>query len=209
MSGAPFEHLVTDVAQLRGADYPDPGPGGFDKEIPALDEHCVDYLGRSPMAMLATSGADGRCDVSPRGGPPGFTKVLDARRIAFADLAGNRRIDSFHNILANPHVGLVFLIPGLKETLRINGRPYLTRDPEVLELTKLPGRDPDLAVGIEVETAFVHCAKAFIRSHLWDPATWPSELPSAARMLRDHKQLEMTVEEVEEHLGVAYTANLW
>jgi PPOX class probable FMN-dependent enzyme len=147
----------------------------------------------------------------PRGGPPGFARVLGSNRLAFADLTGNRRLDAFRDILENPHVGLVFVIPGLRETLRINGRAYLTRDPEILRACDVPGRTADLAVGIAVETAFLHCAKALIRSRIWEPESWPSleDLPSAARILRDHAQVDATVAHVELELAKAYSRNLW
>lgn len=154
-----FLHVVRDVSELRAELYPEPPRQAWDKEIGVLDAHCREYLALSPFMLLATSGADGRCDVSPRGGPPGFVRVLDERRIAFADLTGNRRIDSLRHIVENPQVGMLFLLPGFRETLRINGRACLTRDPAILRACDVPARAVDLAIGIEVETAFLHCAK--------------------------------------------------
>lgn len=208
---APFTHLVTTVEDLREELYPEPPAKAWAKEIPSLDEHCREFIERSPLAFLGTSDAQGRCDVTPRGGPPGFARVLGPERLAFADLTGNRRLDALRNVLENPYVGLVFLIPGLRETLRVNGRAYLTRDPEVLRVCDVPGRTADLAVGIVVETAFLHCAKALIRSKLWQPESWPApgELPSAAEILRDHAGLTATVAEVEEGLTEAYAKRLW
>jgi PPOX class probable FMN-dependent enzyme len=179
------------------------------KLLGRLDEHCRDFIARSPFFMLATADADGRCDASPRGGPPGFVRVLDDRRLVWADYRGNRLADSSRNMLANPQVGLVFLLPGMGETLRVNGRATLTRDPDLLGSLPTGGRIPDLAVGVEVSAAYLHCAKAFRRSGLWDPATWPDELPSAARIYRDHATLEQSPEELAALLEQGYRTTLW
>lgn len=211
MSSPPFSHLVTSEAELRGDGYPDPPPRAWAKEIAALDEHCSDFLRVSPLAMLATSDARGRTTVTPRGGPPGFARVLDEHRLAWADLTGNRRIDAFRHILGNPQVGLIFIIPGMRETLRIDGTAYLTRDPAVLRAVDVPRRRADLAVGVAVRTAFVHCGKAFIRSRLWDPESWPERdaLPSAAAMLLAARQEQMPVDRVVEQMEQGYVQHLW
>lgn len=208
---APFEHLVTTFEELREELYPEPPAKAWAKEVPLLDEHCRDFIERSPFALLGSSDAQGRCDVTPRGGPPGFARVLGPDRLAFADLTGNRRLDAFRNVLENPRVGLLFLIPGLRETLRVNGRAYLTRDPVILRACDVPDRTADLAVGVVVETAFLHCAKALIRSKLWEPASWPApeELPSPAEILRDHVGSTATVADVERELAEAYSQRLW
>ncbi len=206
---APFTHLVTTEAELRAGSYPEPRGIPVDKEIGELDEHCARYLEQSPLLMLATSDAAGRTTVTPRGGPPGFARVLGPDRLAWADLPGNRRIDAFRQLLENPQVGLLFLLPGLRETLRIDGTAYLTRDPEVLAATDVPGRTTDLAVGIHVRVAFVQCGKALIRSRLWEPGTWPEALPSAGAMLKAHARLPMPGEEVEERLQASYDGGLW
>lgn len=211
MSEAPFTHLITSEAELRNDGYPEPAPRAWEKEIGALDEHCADFLGRSPLGMLATSDADGRTTVTPRGGPPGFVRVLDARRIAWADLTGNRRIDAFRQILENPQIGLIFLIPRMRETLRIDGTAYLTRDPAVLRAVDVPGRTADLAVGVVVRTAFLHCGKALIRSKLWEPDSWPTReaLPSAAAMLLAARNEDVPVEAVAAQLEQGYVTHLW
>lgn len=208
---APFSHVITSEAELRAGPYPPPRGLALDKEVAVLDEHCAGFLARSPFALLATASPGGACEVTPRGGPAGFIRVLDPQRLAFADLTGNRRIDALRNIVANPQAALLVLLPGLGETLRIRGRAYVTRDPEVLAATAVPGRAPDVAVGMEVERAFLHCGKALIRSRLWDPATWPAraELPSAARIFRDHAALPVPDTEVDELLAEAYRDRLW
>ena len=210
MADPPFTHLVTSEGELREA-YAAPPARAWEKEIDRLDEHCRAYLARAPLAMLATSGADGRTTVTPRGGPPGFLRVLDPHRLAWADLTGNRRVDAFRHILENPEVGLLVLLPGMRETLRIDGTAYLTRDPAVLRSVDVPGRTADLVVGLHVRVAFLQCGKALIRSHLWEPETWPSraDLPSAADMFRAARQAGESRDEVEEQLQESYTERLW
>ena len=163
---------VSDETSLREI-VPAPIQGAWDKEQPLIDEGCAEFLAASPFAVLATADADGRCDASPRGGPPGFATLLDPARLAIPDYTGNRRQDSHRNLLANPYVGLVFFVPGVKETLRVNGHASLSTDPELLARLATGGAPPKLALLVEVETAFIHCGKALHRSELWDPATWP------------------------------------
>jgi uncharacterized protein len=179
------EHAITSLEQLRDV-YPAAKQRSLDKQIDHLDEHCRRFISLSPFAVLCSSAADGRCDASPKGGPPGFARVLDQHRLLIPDAAGNRRLDGFQNMLENPRVGLVFMIPGMGETLRINGRVELTRDPASLRGLETGGRPAELALIVHAEEVYIHCAKALIRAHLWDPATWPEELPSAAEILSDH-----------------------
>ena len=209
--GAPFTHLVTSEAELRAGEYPDPPARAWEKEIGALDEHCAAFIARSPLSMLASCDANGRATVTPRGGPPGFTRMLDARRIAWADLQGNRRIDAFRQILQNPQVGLLFLLPGMRETLRIDGTAYLTRDPAVLRAVDVPDRTADLAVGVHVRVAFMQCGKALVRSRLWQAETWPAreELPSAAAMLKAHRGDPTPLEQETARLEESYVSKLW
>jgi PPOX class probable FMN-dependent enzyme len=168
--------------------YREPAERSVLKEHDNLDEHCRDFIARSPFVLLSTANAGGECDVSPKGGPPGFVGVLDERRLLIPDATGNRRLDSLQNVLENPRVGLLFLIPGLGETLRVNGRVELTRDPALLEGLATGGRPPKLALVVAVEQAYLHCAKCILRSHLWDSETWQDkgDLPSAAAILNDH-----------------------
>jgi PPOX class probable FMN-dependent enzyme len=203
------DDVISGVAQLRdhvGA----PIPRTLDKELDHLDHHCVDFIGRSPIAMLATAGADGRCDCSPRGGPPGFVHVVDALHLALPDYKGNRRQDSHVNVLENPHAGLLFLIPGLGETLRVNGTARVSRDEALLAALATRGDPPHLALVVEVHEVYMHCAKAFMRSELWDPATWPAELPSVTQIYRDHRDTPgLTPEQVERELEESYRTRLW
>src|SRR5689334_23365886 len=160
---SPFTDLVTSEEALRDL-LGHPSELVIKKQLPALDRHCRNYIALSPFMLLGTANAAGDCDVSPRGDAPGFVAVLDDKYIAIPDRPGNRRIDSLRNIVQNGKVGLLFMIPGVEETLRINGRACLTREPALLERLTARGKVPTLAIGVEVEEAFLHCAKAFKRS---------------------------------------------
>jgi PPOX class probable FMN-dependent enzyme len=181
------DHRITSVEQLREI-YPPPKQRSVDKEIDHLDEHCRRFLALSPFAVISSAAADGTCDASPKGGPAGFVRVLDDHRLLIPDATGNRRLDGLQNMLDNPSVGIVFLIPGMGETLRVNGRVELTRDPDLLVGLETGGRDAELALIVHVEQAYLHCAKSIIRSELWKPESWPERdaLPRAAEILNDH-----------------------
>jgi uncharacterized protein len=181
------------------------------KVRPSLHERDREWLAASPFCLIATSDADGRCDVSPKGDPPGFVRVLDDTTITIPDRAGNKRFDGFCNILGNPRVGLLFLVPGRDDTLRINGRARLIRDAAFFDDMIVRGNRPRLALLVEVEEVFSHCAKAFLRSRLWDPPTWnPGILPSVACIVRDvQPDTEETLEELEQHYGPAYRKLLY
>jgi PPOX class probable FMN-dependent enzyme len=186
--------------------YPDPGELALKKQIDRLDDHCRRFVALSPFVLLATSATDGRCDVSPRGGPPGFVHVLDDRRLAIPDVSGNRRIDSIRNIAENGQVGLLFLVPGMGETLRVNGPAELSDDPELRARLAIDGKDALLAIVATADEVFLHCARALRRSDLWEPETWPArdELPSAAQIFRDHASADLEVKEVQTILDEGY-----
>ncbi len=180
------------------------------KQIDHLDEHCRDFIARSPFFLLATASAAGDCDASPRGGPAGFVRVLDERRLVVPEYPGNRRADSHRNLLENPRAAMLFVIPGLRETLRLAGSACISRDEALLAGLAVDGRPPKLAIGLEVDEAFIHCAKAFIRSSLWQPDTWPDTLPSASAILRDHVDArDVTTEDVAARLEESYTKTLY
>jgi PPOX class probable FMN-dependent enzyme len=202
---------VVESADQLDVLYPPPSDIARRKEIDRLDEHCRDFIARSPFVLLATSSAAGRCDVSPRGGRPGFVRILDDRRLAIPDARGNRRVDSLRNLVDNPHAGLLFLIPGLGETLRANGRVVLTRDPTLRAELATMEKEPQLVIVVEVDEVFLHCAKALRRSSLWEPETWPApeDLPSAARIFKDHARDTSTVEEMQDLLDDAYRTQLY
>jgi uncharacterized protein len=204
-----FGDAITDLSMLRDR-YGEARQQTLAKIIDHIDDGARDYIAKSPFVVLATSSPTGT-DASPRGGPPGFVTVLDEHRIALGDLAGNRILDSFSNVLDSPSVGLLFLIPGMDETLRVNGRATLTTEPAVLDACAIDGRVPKVALGVDVEQCYVHCAKAFRRSQLWSPDSWldPHERPSAACMIRDHNRLDVEPEVIEANLEAGYVATMW
>jgi PPOX class probable FMN-dependent enzyme len=209
---AAFEEVLTTEAALREI-IRSPGRRAANKQIDHLDHHCREFIAHSPFAVVATTNPDGTGDASPKGGPPGFVRVLDDHRLAMGELPGNGRVDGYRNLLANPAVGLIFLVPGLGETLRVNGRGYVVTDPAVLEACALDGRRPVLALGVEVAEAFIHCAKALRRANLWEPDRWPDRagMPTVACMLAEHAGIEgdpdgsRTAVALEE----AYATSLW
>jgi len=151
-----------------------------------LNDLTRQFIERSPFLCLATSAVDGSCDVSPKGDPAGFVRILDDRALLLPDRPGNRLADSLRNVLENPHVALLFVIPGVTDTFRVNGRAEIVTDPELLELCAVEGKTPKLAMRIEIEQAYTHCSKAFLRSNLWDPEQFVdrSELPTPGELLR-------------------------
>lgn len=185
-------------------------PRAATKDRPALHARDREWLAASPFCLIATSAADGTCDVSPKGDPAGFTYVIDDTTIAIPDRPGNRRADGFRNILENPRVGLIYLIPGRNETLRINGRARLVREAPFLDEMIVKGHRPHLALVVEIEQIFFHCAKAFLRSSLWKPDSWDLDvLPSHARLIKDVQQVEETVEQLEQYYGESYQTKLY
>lgn len=169
-----------------------------------------EWLARSPLCLVATAGADGSCDVSPKGDPAGFALVLDDRTIALPERPGNKRMDGFRNILANPQVGLIFLLPGRGDTLRVNGRARIVREAPFFDRMTVRGHRPRLALQVEVEEVFHHCSKAFLRSGTWDPDSWrPSALPSRARISKALERPGDPLEVLEQHYGPAYARRLY
>ncbi|MFF8790205.1 pyridoxamine 5'-phosphate oxidase family protein [Streptomyces sp. NPDC015125] len=168
------------------------------------------WLARSPFCVIATADAQGRCDVSPKGDPAGFTHVLDDTTLVIPDRPGNKRLDGMVNILGNPHVGLDYFVPGRGDTLRINGRARLLRDAPFFDELTVKGNRPRLALLVEVEEVFYHCSKAFLRSELWNPETWqPDALPSRARIVKGVELQDMPLEELEQHYGPEYAKKLY
>jgi uncharacterized protein len=170
------------------------------KDIGRLDEMCRHLIAVAPMLFVASVSADGRMDVTPRGGPPGFVMVLDERRLAIPDATGNRRLDTLENVVATGRVGVIFVIPGRDTTLRVNGRACVTARPELLTRLTPVGKPPRTAIVVEAEEVYAHCPKAFVRSRLWDPDTWPdpADLPTSAEVSLAHQRNpELTLEDVE------------
>jgi len=206
-----FNHLVTNEQDLRAV-IGVPSPRSVLKERRLLDEHTRAFIARSPFLLMATSDANGRCDVSPKGDGPGFVQVLDDQRIVIPERPGNKRFDGMLNIMANPHVGLIFLVPGRQETLRVNGKAWITRDPQLLEPCVAHGKVPLVAIAVEIEQCFLHCPKAFVRSRLWHADAWPAadSLPSMACVLFDQiKPADATLEDYERSVEEGITKGLY
>ena len=185
----------------------------LDKHIDHIDAGAASFLAATTLIVVATHGPNG-ADASPRGGPPGFVHVLGPDRIAFADLAGNNRLDTYANVTASPgsaEVGLLGVVPGLEETIRINGRAHVTVDAGVRSRTAIDGRTPKVAVVIDVDECYIHCGQALRRAGLWDQASWPGreDRPSPAAILRDHLSLDVEPAVIAADLETGYRATLW
>ncbi|WP_191061395.1 pyridoxamine 5'-phosphate oxidase family protein [Geminicoccus harenae] len=167
--------------------YGKPSVLARDKVMTRLDGHARAFIARSPFVVLGTADVQGRQDVSPRGDPPGFVRVLDERTLALPDRPGNRRIDSLANVASQPNVALLFIVPGFDDTLRVNGHARISRDPALLASLAVDGKPALSALVVEVEEVFMHCAKAFIRSRLWKPDAQQNrrEFPSLGRIIAD------------------------
>ncbi|WP_211318550.1 pyridoxamine 5'-phosphate oxidase family protein [Falsibacillus pallidus] len=209
--GNGFGNLVESEAELR-AIVGHPSELVQKKVITYLDHNCTEFIAQSPFLVLSTSDDSGYCDASPRGDKPGFVHVLNEKQMIIPERPGNKRIDSLRNILVNPKVGLLFFIPGLGETLRVNGTASIVKDEELLREMAVGDKVPQLGIGIEVEECFIHCAKAFKRSGLWEPDTWLDKngLPSAAKMLFEHAKLSnSSEEEIHKRLEEGYANKLY
>lgn len=186
----PFPGIIHAIDEIR-ADIGEAHPHVQKKVISIIDEHARSFIAKSPLFFFSTSNANGSSDVSPRGDAAGFVRVLDERRFIFPERLGNRRLDSMQNLLTNPEVGLLFIIPGVEMVLRVNGRAWLTKDEELLATMQLNGRSPVAAVGVEVQECFVHCSRALKLSKIWESETWipEQEQPDGMDMFRAHVAL--------------------
>ncbi|MGP3988755.1 pyridoxamine 5'-phosphate oxidase family protein [Streptomyces sp. 3N207] len=200
---------VTSEEELRAL-VGEPASHAVNKSRTTLHQLDREWLARSPLCLVATSAADGSCDVSPKGDPPGFTKVLDDRTIALPDRPGNKRIDGLRNVLANPHVGLIFFLPGRGDTLRINGRARIVREAPFFDEMVARRNRPKLALVVEIDEIFHHCSKAFLRSGTWQPETWqPDALPNRARLAKALDRTEDSLEFLEEYYGPKYAEKIY
>ncbi len=180
-------HQVTTESEIRetlGEQF----PSQSNKIISHLDQHCRNWIAKSPFIVISSISADGFMDVSPKGDPPGFVKILDDRTLAIPDRIGNHRGDTMLNILDNPAVGILFVVPNRREVVRVNGDAQIIKDPEVLEMMAVNDKLPDMAIMVRVKEAFFHCGKSMIRSRMWNPEKWESVegLPTYAQALKDH-----------------------
>lgn len=206
-----LNHIIETVEELREL-FGYPSELAEKKVISFLDHHCQDFISKSPFLVISTSDGKGNCDVSPRGDVPGFVYIKNEQQLVIPERRGNKRFDTLKNIIANPNVGLLFLIPGMGETLRVNGKARLTTDEMVLNQMVVQNSLPLVGIEVEVEECFIHCAKAFKRSGLWETNTWPDSqsLPSAAKILYEHSRLENSnIEEIEQSLKEGYAKRLY
>ena len=178
--------IVDDIAEIRQI-YGNPNERAVKKQLTRLDPHCRAFIARSPFLVIASSDPSGRCDASPKGDAPGFVEVIDDTTLLIPDRLGNNRIDTLSNLLASPGVGLIFFVPGLNETLRVNGRASVTIDPTLLERCAVNGKIPRSGIVVAAEEVYFHCGKAIIRSDLWNPEkhTVPKDFPSLGRIIAE------------------------
>jgi PPOX class probable FMN-dependent enzyme len=211
MSDLGFDAVITNESELRDL-YRMPG-NVVEKVLGHLDQHARAFIEAAPFVLVGTASADGTGDVSPKGGPPGFVVVLDDQRLVIPDLSGNNLLDSITNIVAGSGIGLLFLVPGVEETLRVNGHACITTDPAVLDACAVKDRRPKAAIGVTVTQQYMHCAKAFRRSELWNHETWPerSMLPSLGCIVRDQIPTlrDVPAETIDESLEADYAVSLW
>jgi PPOX class probable FMN-dependent enzyme len=200
---------ITDAAALRDF-YGEISGLSKQKELTRLDKHCRAFIALSPFLVLATSDDAGRLDASPRGDAPGFVLVLDDTTLLLPDRPGNNRVDSYNNIVANPGVATVFFVPGIEETLRVNGRARVTTDAALLAAAEAMGKVPRAGLLIDVEQAFFHCAKALKRSHLWDASRHVerSAFPSLGKIIAD-QTAQISAEEAEARIDDGYRTRLY
>ena len=203
--------FITSHEELR-AHYKAVHEAALKKELPALDRHCRGFIARSPFVLIGSSDANGNADVTPKGDRPGFVAVLDDTTLAIPDRPGNNRLDTLENIVVNPAVGLLFLIPGMNETLRVNGQARITARRDAARAGS-PSRASCRSASSSSRSgsAYMHCAKAFMRSDLWKPETWPdrSSLPTLGDILRDQVAYAPTAEEGDRRLDEAYRDSMW
>ena len=194
--------VVANEDDLRG-NYGEPMDIALMKQLGKLDTHCKEFISRSPFLCIGTSAADGKADVSPRGDPPGFVQVLDDNTIFIPDRPGNNRLDTMSNIVANPNVGLLFLIPGFEDALRVNGKAKLVKDEKILERCAVNRKVPTMGIMVEINEAYLHCAKAVRRSKLWKVESQQDrkEMPTLAQMILEQvatPEKQPTKEEIKE-----------
>ncbi|MEM7429117.1 MAG: MSMEG_1061 family FMN-dependent PPOX-type flavoprotein [Pseudomonadota bacterium] len=193
-----FSDPITSREELR-AFTPDPSPIARDKVIDHLDAFCREFIGLSPFVVIASMGEGGWLDLSPKGDPAGFVRILDDKTLAIPDRLGNRRNDTFVNVFNNPSVGLIFLMPGKRETLRVCGQALLVRDQDLREDLAHKGKVPHSALVVHVDRIMFHCSKCMVRSGLWEPEKWAdvSGVSSLAEAMKVHSQMSEPLDEIQ------------
>lgn len=202
--------FIKDTADLREI-YGEAGPRAVQKELRALDRHSRRFVERSPFVLIGSSDGAGNADVTPKGDKPGFVHILDDNTIAIPDRPGNNRLDTLENLLRDPSIGLLFLIPGMNETLRINGSAKVTADAALCAQLAVNGKPARSVIVVTINTVFIHCAKAFMRSQLWNPESWAprSEMPTLGEILNDQMALDIKAEETDRELDEIYQKTMW
>jgi PPOX class probable FMN-dependent enzyme len=201
--------IVEDIAEIREL-YGEPAERSVKKQLPRLEKHSRAFIELAPFLVIASTDPSGRCDASPKGDTPGFVRVLDDQTLLIPDRLGNNRVDTISNLLACPGVGLIFFVPGLRETLRVNGRAVITTDAALLESCVVNGKVPRSGILVTAEEVYFHCGKALIRSDLWNPAkhTAQSDFPSLGRIITEQIG-EGSVEEAERYTAESYRTRLY
>lgn len=201
---------ISSHEELR-AHYRPASENALRKELRRLDDHARKFLANSPFVLIGTSDDKGNADVTPRGDRPGFVAVLDDITLAIPDRPGNNRLDTLENLLVNPGIGLLFLIPGMNETLRVNGEARITVDNGLRERLAVEGKPPLSVIVVKVRAIYMHCAKAFMRSELWKPESWPprSAMPTFGQILKDQLALKESAESTDRWLDDVYRAEMW
>ena len=205
-----FAEVVTSESELRAL-IGHPSEVVVKGRLDALDDHCRAYIAKSPFVIVASADGAGGMNVSPKGDPPGFVRVLDDSTIAIPERPGNRRADTFSDLLQNPHVALIFLIPGKQETLRVSGTAIMVRDRWLCDRMAIAGKAPALALVVTIREVSIHCAKCVIRSKLWDPGHWPdlAGVPSLARAIVDQARMTRTPEQVQAFIDKDHRERLY
>lgn len=205
-----FNDVLTSVDDIRPI-IGEPLESAVEKVIDRLDDVCRAFIEKSPFILIASANSDGEPDVSPKGDPEGFVQVLDDKHLVIPDRPGNRRIDTFQNLLDNPHVAMIFIIPGKGETLRVKGEARIVRDEALRQSMAVNGRVPEFAVVVHVEEAMIHCPKCMVRSKLWQPDAWPdhSRTATVAEAVVAHANLDITPEEFKAHVEAAGRTKLY
>jgi hypothetical protein len=197
----PLVELVTSEAELRAL-IGHPSDAVVKSRLSALDDHCRAYVARSPFVIVASADGAGELDVSPKGDPPGFVRILDDSTLAIPERPGNRRADTFSNLLQSPNVALIFLVPGRAETLRVSGTAIIARDRWLRDELAIAGKAPAFALVVTIREVSLHCAKCVVRSRLWDPRHWPDleGMPTFAQAIVAQAKLDKTPAEVQAFL---------
>lgn len=202
--------VIEDIAEIREL-YGEPSERAVKKQLPRLEKHSRAFIALSPFLVIASADPAGRVDASPKGDAPGFVRVLDDETLLVPDRLGNNRVDTISNLLVSPGVGLIFFVPGLRETLRVNGRARVTTDPALLEPCAVGGKAPRSGILVSAEEVYFHCGKALIRSDLWNPAKHvpQSEFPSLGRIIAEQIGDGRSIEESERYTAESYRTRLY